>query len=126
MQNGKYVVLSVDDEQDVLDGLRMILEANDYVVVEAGSAEEGLKKYEESNPDLVLVDMMMETMDAGLNLAKTLKTRGSAPVYLLSSMAEGLTGQIGPTEIGLDGTFQKPVDPDALISCLKRALSDSR
>ena len=55
MQDGKPVILYVDDDQDFLDGTRSLLEANDYVMIEALSAEEGLKVYRRNPPDLILV-----------------------------------------------------------------------
>ena len=70
MRDGKQVVLCVDDEQDILDGLRMVLEAEGYLVETASNGKEGLRVFSEVAPDLVLVDMMMETYDAGLNLAR--------------------------------------------------------
>jgi len=50
------VILCCDDDADVLDSMRMILEANGYAMVSARSAEEGLKAYKASRPDLVIVD----------------------------------------------------------------------
>ena len=58
MKDGKYVILYLDDDQDFLDGMRVLLEANDYVMLEALSAEEGLKVFKEEKPDIVLVDII--------------------------------------------------------------------
>ena len=44
MRNNKHVVLYVDDDQDMLDSVRMILEANDFIMEEALTAEKGAKK----------------------------------------------------------------------------------
>lgn len=122
MRDGKYVILTVDDDPDVIDGVTMILEANGYIVESAATAEAGLAKYDECDPDFVLVDMMMETMAAGIDLAKTLKARGNKPVYLLSSMADGLSQVTDTASQGLDGLFQKPLDPALLLKTLERRL----
>ncbi len=122
MQDGKAVILCVDDEQDIRDSLRIILEASDYIVAEADSGAAGVEKYSEVNPDFVIVDMMMESADAGLDLAKKLKSLGSAPVYMLSSMTHLVSDHVSPEQFGLDGAIQKPVDPEMLLRTIKKEL----
>ena len=123
MQDGKKVILYVDDEPDFLYAVRMIVEANGYAMVEARTAEEGLKVYKENNPDFILVDLMMEEVDAGTSLVKELKALGNtAPVYMLSSVGDNLNMSTDASELGLSGVFQKPIDPDTLLSILKAKL----
>lgn len=123
MKDGKYVVLCIDDDEDVLYSLRLILENNGYEMVEAGSAEEGVKAYKESNPDFILVDLMMESIDAGKNFVKELKLLGNeAPIYMLSSVGDSLAQNVDFSELGLMGVFQKPIDSNTLLSTLKRKL----
>lgn len=123
MKDGKYVVLCIDDDEDVLYSLRLILENNGYEMVEAGSAEEGLKAYKENNPDFILVDLMMESIDAGKNFVKELKLlNNEAPVYMLSSVGDSLAQNVDFSELGLMGVFQKPIDSNTLLSTLKRKL----
>jgi DNA-binding response OmpR family regulator len=123
MQDGKHVILCVDDDQDLLDALRLVLEANGYQVVEARSAEEGLKTYKQANPDLVIVDLMMEEVDAGTALVRNLKAEGNTkPVYMLSSVGDNLNLNIDYAELGLSGVFQKPIDNQHLLSVLKTKL----
>jgi CheY-like chemotaxis protein len=122
MRNQKYVILAVDDDRDVTDVVATILEANGYIVETANSGAEGLAKYDECSPDFVLVDMMMETMGTGLDLAKALKQRGDKPVFLLSSAADSLAQVADPRSQGLDGMFQKPLDPKMLLRVLASQL----
>jgi len=123
MQDGKYVVLCVDDDPDVLLTLRLVLEKEGYIMAEGASAEEGLKTYKEVNPDFVLIDLMMEEVDAGTSMAKELLALGNkAPVYMLSSVGDQLNLNIDPKEIGLAGFFQKPIHPDTLLMTLKLKL----
>ena len=123
MNDGKHVILCVDDDQDMLDNLRVILEANGYTMVEAGSAEEGLDVYKESNPDLLIVDLMMEEVDAGTSFVKEVRLLGNkAPIYMLSSVGDSLSMNTDYTQLGLSGVFQKPISPDALIATLKKKL----
>ena len=60
MKDKKNVVLCIDDDPDVLDYLGIVLEANGYVFAGAPSAEEGIRLYKTLNPDMVIVDLMMD------------------------------------------------------------------
>lgn len=123
MKNGKFVVLCIDDDDDVLLSLKMVLEKNDYAVVQARSGEEGLTKYKQESPDFIIVDLMMESIDAGRNFAKELKVlKNTAPVYLLSSVGDELRKNFDFTELNLDGVFQKPIDTKHLLMSLSAKL----
>lgn len=123
MQDGKHVILYVDDDQDFLDSMRVLLEANGYKMVEAGSAEEGLKVYRQTNPDLIIADLMMEEVDAGTSFVKELRAMGNkAPIYMLSSVGDSLNMATDYQQIGVDGIFQKPINHDALLSVLRAKL----
>ncbi len=124
MQDGKHVILCVDDDPDILETLRLALEQGGYVFVGAKSAEEGQRAYEASQPDLLIIDLMMEEVDAGADLVKDLKARGCrAPVYLLSSVGDELNLSVDVHQLGVDGVFQKPLDPNTLLSTLRAKLS---
>ena len=123
MKDDKFVILAIDDDEDVLYSLRMVLENNGYEMVEAYSAEEGLKQYKQHNPDFILVDLMMESVDAGKNFVKEIKLLDNkAPIYMLSSVGDALASNIDYNELGLDGVFQKPIDSNTLLSTLKKKL----
>ncbi|MHC4562091.1 MAG: response regulator [Planctomycetota bacterium] len=124
MQDGKYVILCIDDDDDILFALRSVLEANDYVFAEAVSAEDGVKVYKQCAPDLVIVDLMMEEVDAGTGFVKELQALGNtAPIYMLSSVGDGLSMAADTSELGLAGVLQKPIDSDRLLALLKAKLS---
>ncbi|OVE75689.1 hypothetical protein BVX98_07160 [bacterium F11] len=124
MENGKHVILVIDDNKDFLKALVLLLEANGYAVHQAGSAKEGIKAYKKTNPDLILVDLMMEEIDAGSNFAKELKTlNNKAPVYLISSTGEIMSQAIDTVGLGFSGVIQKPYDKDELLSLLKTKLT---
>ena len=123
MKDGKHVVLYIDDDLDFLSAIRTILESNGYIMAEAASAEEGLKVYKQSNPDFVIVDLMMEEVDAGTSFVKELKALGNkAPIYMLSSVGDGLNMSTDYASLGLDGVFQKPIAPNTLLNVLKAKL----
>ena len=124
MKDGKHLILAIDDDEDVLYSLRMILENNGYEMVEAYTAEEGVKEYKKNAPDCIIVDMMMESVDAGKTFVKELKLLGNtAPIYMLSSVGDSLASNIDYGDLGLDGVFQKPINSDTLLKILKQKLS---
>lgn len=123
MKNGKNVILCIDDDPDFLDSLRIIIESAGYIMESAESAETGLKKYKEVKPDIVIVDLMMEEVDAGTIFVKDIKALGKTPpIYMLSSVGDSLTTNTDHTQLGLDGVFQKPIKPNILLETLKTRL----
>ncbi len=123
MQDGKYVIMAIDDDPDFLAAIRLLLEASGYIMVEAKSAEDGLKAYKKAKPDLILVDLMMEEIDSGANFAKELKLLGNkVPVYLLSAAGDGMTDNIDYAQFGFAGVFQKPIKNERLLSVIKSKL----
>jgi CheY-like chemotaxis protein len=123
MSEHKPVILYVDDDPDYLEVLRTILEANGYEMVEAASGEEGLEVYKNAKPDLVIVDLMMEEVDTGTNFAKELRLLGNTvPVYMLSSVGEGMNLAGDYASLGIAGIFQKPIDRGTLLAVLKQRL----
>ena len=116
-------VLIIDDDADIRSSMRMMLEAAGFSIGEAGTAEEGLKTAERIRPDAIIVDLMMESVDAGSRLSQTLMAQGfEGPIYLLSSAGDSVRYNLDPREMGLAGIFQKPVDHAALVNTLKRRL----
>jgi DNA-binding response OmpR family regulator len=81
----KATLLIIDDDADIRSSMRMMLEAAGFSVGEAGNADEGLKTAERIRPDAIIVDLMMESVDAGSRLSQTLMAQGfEGPIYLLS------------------------------------------
>jgi DNA-binding response OmpR family regulator len=123
MQDGKHVILCIDDDEDVRIVLKTVLEAHGYAVETAPTAEDGVRAYKKSNPDLIIVDLMMEEIDAGTSFVTELRALGNtAPVYMLSSMGDHLSMTTDYAELGLSGVFQKPIDNTNLLSIIKTKL----
>jgi len=123
MREGKHVVLYVEDDADYQDMVREILEAADFEMVAASSAEEGIRAWDNEKPDLVIVDLMMEEVDAGTSLITDLRARGcDVPIYMLSSVGDDLAMSMDYGALGLAGVFQKPIDGRSLITILKARL----
>ena len=124
MKEGKFVILCVDDDPDILLTTRTVLEANGFLMEEARSAEEGLEIFKAVRPDLVLVDLMMEEVDAGKNLVKEIKLIDpDVPVLMLSSVGNSLSQSVDYQDLGLAGVLQKPIDPPSFLSLLRAKLA---
>ena len=123
MQDGKHVILCVDDDDDILFVMQQILEANGFVFSGASNGEEGLKVFKDTDPDLIFVDLMMEEVDAGASLVKELKLAGnSAPVLMLSSVGDSMAQTDDTSELGLSGILQKPIQSEQLLTLIKSKL----
>ena len=119
----KNMILIIDDDQDFRYSLRMILESGGYEVEEAPSAEDGLKQFKTGNPDLVIVDLMMEEVDSGTNFVKEMKAIGAdVPIFMLSSVGDQMSQMTNYSDIGLSGVLQKPVEPKNLLSTIGKKL----
>jgi CheY-like chemotaxis protein len=123
MKDDKHVILCIDDDQDFRDSIAVILEGEGYVIETAESAEAGLKKFKQVNPDLVIVDLMMEEIDAGTQFVKEIKSLGSdVPIFMLSSVGDNMALATDYRDLGLSGVLQKPINPATLLSTLKAKL----
>ncbi|MHC5002194.1 MAG: response regulator [Planctomycetota bacterium] len=124
MSETRAVVLYVDDDQDYLDAMRVILESAGLEMVEANSAESALRALREQRPDVILADLMMEEVDAGISFVREVRARGGAvPIIMISSVGDNLAMQIDASELGLAGVLQKPVDPGTIVAMVRSAVA---
>jgi DNA-binding response OmpR family regulator len=115
----KKVVLVIDDDPAICDSVKAILDGNGFDTKVALSGKDGVEVFKETNPDVVLCDMMMEHIDEGTKVAKIVKQEKSdTPVFLLSSIGDATANNIGLSELGFNGVFQKPVNFDLLLSVI--------
>lgn len=120
MLKEQHVILCVDDDPDVLASLRIVLESDGYRVETARSGKEGLREFGRTRPDLVIMDLMMEDVDAGTRLVREINALAPGiPVYMLSSTGDYLGKAVDVNELGFQGVFQKPVDPKILLRLLR-------
>jgi len=104
-----------------------VLEAGGFAFVRAESAEAGLRAYRESEPDGVIVDLMMEEVDSGTALVRDLLALGSrVPIFMLSSVGDSLHMLTDTSPLGLAGVFQRPLGREQLLTVLRAALAETR
>jgi excisionase family DNA binding protein len=117
------LVLIVDDDPKLREYIRVNLEAEGYVVREAGSAEEGLEALDEEPPDLILLDVMMPQVDGWEMLRRVQEKHGvgAIPVIMFSGKVDERSAAEA-TSRGAHGFIGKPFDPRALIDSTKQLL----
>jgi CheY-like chemotaxis protein len=119
-------ILVIEDDADMVMAIRMPLEANGYEVFEAATGEEGLQKVKEVEPDLIILDVMMETTTAGFQVSLQLRTPDTdseyaayreIPILMLTAIHTTTSLRFGPDEayLPVDDFVDKPIDPDVLL-----------
>ena len=92
MEDGKYVILYVDDDPDFLMTVRTILEKNDYVMIEAPTAEDGLRVFKEQRPDLVIVNSVIRPSGEDEPIKVDWRLTGEGEAFkILDIVAEGVS-----------------------------------
>ena len=117
------LVLIVDDDARLREYVRVNLEAEGYVVREAGDAEEGLAALDEESPDLILLDVMMPRVD-GWEMLQRVHERhgvGAIPVIMFSGKVDEQAASDAAAR-GVHGFIGKPFDPRSLIDSTKQLL----
>lgn len=121
-------ILVVDDEKEVLDWLEKKLSGENYAVLRASAAKEALEKTRESNPDLVLMDIVlpdMEGSDVVRTLAEDPMTK-DVPVIFMSGI---ISREDDPTQLELNvggrlyKALSKPFEFEELLKEIKKILS---
>lgn len=119
----KTKILVIDDEQELLDLLKISLGLEGYEVVTALNGEEGLAKFDEQKPDLVICDIIMPKMDGFEVLAKLQRDpKKWVPVIMLSATTDlKKIKQVWDQQA--DFYLPKPVNPNILSRNIKALLS---
>ncbi len=118
-------ILIVDDDPDMLDAGRFVLEAEGHEVIGASNVGNGMKAVEEEKPDLLILDVMMEEPDDGISMARQLRRKGNdLPILMLTSVNVALGLHIDKDEemVPVDEFVEKPVDPEVLVAKVARML----
>jgi DNA-binding response OmpR family regulator len=115
-------VLCVDDDPDVLEALRVILEDGGWRVETAPSAQEGEMVAGEDPPDVAILDLMLEEVDSGVTLATRLRARHpELPIFLLSSVGHTFLDTHDVGRLQVTGILQKPIQGDTLLRIMEQA-----
>lgn len=129
-------ILVIEDDADMVTAIRMPLEANGYQVVAASTGAEGLEKVKQVEPDLIILDVMMETTTAGFQVSLQLRSPDpdseyaayrEIPILMLTAIHTTTALRFGPDEayLPVDDFVDKPIDPDVLLEKVHALLEQS-
>lgn len=129
-------ILIVDDDPDITEALKMTLEANHYEVHTAANGTEGLKQVKAVKPDLIILDVMMDTITEGFQVSYQLRNPdpkseyapySKIPILMLTAIVEKKRMKFSPQADGdflpVDDFVEKPIRPQVLLEKVKKLLN---
>lgn len=114
--NDHKTILIVDDDPDLLQTYELIVSAAGYRTLTATDSIQAETLAKNETPDLILLDIVMEEVDAGLVFAE--RFSDTYPIILLSSIADSSVKIFDTHEINVNDILQKPVEPTALRNAI--------
>ena len=122
-------ILIIDDDIDLVEAMRLTLENAGFEVIDAQDGQKGLEKIERENPDLVILDVMMETQDEGFHIAYQIRSNeetADLPILMLTAVGTetGFSFDKEKDEdfLPVNEFLEKPVNPDKLIEYVRKSL----
>jgi len=113
-------ILAVDDEQNILELIKLYLTREGYEVDTVTRGSEALPKLAQFNPDLVILDLMLPDTD-GFEVCRQIRNKSKRPILMLTARKEDVDKIVG-LEMGADDYLTKPFNPRELIARIKAIL----
>lgn len=128
----KPKILIVDDDEDLTNSMKIVLESEQFTVLSAASRTEGMEKIRNDKPDLIILDVMMNTWSDGFEMSRELKQDSrfkNIPILILTAVKEksgiDFKSTAGdPDWLPVEGFLNKPAEPQVLLAEVKRILSE--
>lgn len=117
-------ILCIEDETDMIELIRLILQRRGFEIQGAAGGQEGLRKVREWLPDLVLLDLMMPDMD-GWEVYQQMKAEEATrdiPVIVVTAKAQNIDKVLGLHIAKVDDYVAKPFSPSELLESVDRVL----
>ena len=119
-------ILIIDDDDDIVQAMRLPLEAAGYQVSRAAAGDEGLKLVKEMKPDLIILDVMMDSTTAGFQVSLSLRDPAPAseyaefrriPIIMITAIHTTTPLRFGPDKdyLPVDAFIEKPIEPAELL-----------
>jgi len=118
-------VVYIEDEQEMIDLVRLILSRKGYDVIGANGGREGLDLVRQIRPQLVLLDLMMPDMD-GWDVYQQIRAEEATrniPVIVITAKAQSIDKVLGLHIAKVDAYISKPFSPSDLVESVERVLS---
>ncbi|NPA91434.1 MAG: response regulator transcription factor [Chloroflexi bacterium] len=120
----KTTVLVVDDEETLLHFMRRNLEARGFRVITARDGMEALHAFEQHQPDLIILDLLMPRMD-GMEVLRRIRRHNTVPIIVLTALDEE-GDKITALEQGADDYLTKPFSVGELLARVHAVLRRAR
>ena len=121
MENKKYHILIVDDDNRIRDLLKDYLTENNYIISTAENADQAKEKIRYLKFDVIILDVMMPGQN-GYDLTKEIKKEDTVPIVLLTAKGE-VENRIKGLELGADDYIGKPFEPKELLLRIKNIIN---
>jgi DNA-binding response OmpR family regulator len=121
-RSGKRILL-VDDDQEIVESMKTVLESRGYQIMVARDGNQGLVMAESEEPDLVVLDMMMPKRSGFLVLEKLRRSRPDPMRVIMITANEGSRHKAYAEMLGVDDYIRKPFAMDRLLESVDRLLS---
>lgn len=127
---GKQILI-VDDDKDLVEALKTILESAGYQITTASNGNEGWEKVQKSRPDLAIVDVVMDTIADGVRLTQRFRSDEKLKdmrILMLTGIREKTGFNLRPDSaegflyLPVDKFLEKPVDPSVLLNAVAELL----
>lgn len=113
-------ILIVDDERNIVELIRLYLEREGYSAVCGYDGEEALRLFEEQQPELVILDIMLPKKD-GWQVCKEIRKKSDTPIIMLTAKSDTFDKVLG-LELGADDYMTKPFEAKELLARVKAVL----
>ncbi len=115
-------ILVVDDDLELSDGLRVVLERQGHRVIQARDGQQGKQQVYNQRPDLVILDMMMPRM-GGYPVLEHFRGKADAPPIIMITANEGSRHKAYAEYLGVIDYIRKPFPMERLLEAVERGLA---
>ena len=113
-------ILIVEDEESVLDPLELLLSKEGFTIETARDGREALEKFAKTNPDLILLDLMLPEV-SGTEVCRQIRAKSQVPIIMLTAKDTEVDKVVG-LELGADDYVVKPYSKAELVARIKAVL----
>ena len=117
-------ILCIEDEPEMIELVRLILNRHGFNVQGADGGKEGLEKVKKDSPDLILLDLMMPDVD-GWEVYQQIKANEKTnhiPIIIVTAKAQNIDKVLGLHVAKVDDYISKPFSPQALLESVQKVL----
>ncbi|MCK9279644.1 MAG: response regulator [Melioribacteraceae bacterium] len=118
------LIAIIDDDPDILDASSLVLKSKGFDVVTATNPVDGYDIVTKRNPNLIILDVMMDEPDDGFFLAQKFRKNGiTTPILMYTSVSKAIGLEFGKSDmVPVDDFVEKPISPEELVKKVESLL----